>query len=280
MNEKSFEFGKNWESFVKKYLDQERIHEAKRSLAEFLGTSSLEGKTFVDVGCGSGLFSLAAYTLGASLILSFDADADSVKCCEYLREKEGFPEHWKVEIGSVLDGAFVSALGKYDIVYSWGVLHHTGKMWKAIENTAGLVSESGMLYIAIYNKADGIALYPDGRFGSSKFWEKEKKFYASLSPSVQNLADYAVMSALIVMYLLTLRNPVKMIQSHKKNYRGMSWRIDIKDWLGGYPYQYASVAEIFAFVKKLGFSLENLRCNNGLLNNEYLFRRISTPENP
>jgi 2-polyprenyl-6-hydroxyphenyl methylase/3-demethylubiquinone-9 3-methyltransferase len=54
----------------------------------------------------------------------------------------------------------------------------------------------------------------------------------------------------------------------------MSWRIDIKDWLGGYPYEYASVDEVFNFVKRLGFSLENLKCNIGLMNNEYLFKKL------
>jgi 2-polyprenyl-3-methyl-5-hydroxy-6-metoxy-1,4-benzoquinol methylase len=272
MGNQVFEFGKNWEFFIKHYFNQEKLDEAKKSFIEFVGEHTLRGKTFIDVGCGSGLFSLAAYKLGASKVMSFDVDQYSVKCCKYLREQEGNPQNWEVFEGSALDRNFLNRLGKHDLVYSWGVLHHTGDMWQAIENVATLVKNNGLLYIALYNKADGFGIYPDGRLGPSSFWVKEKKFYSALPALFQNLIDYCVMCSLIAIYILTLNNPIKKIQSHKK-LRGMSWRVDIKDWLGGYPYEYASVAEIFTFLKKRGFALENLKCNNGLLNNEYLFSR-------
>lgn len=273
MEIKSFEFGKNWWQFTRKFLSQESIEEAKKSILEFCHEYSLKGKSFVDVGCGSGLFSLAAYQLGASKILSFDIDPFSVNCCQYLREEAGNPSFWEVVTGSILDESFVIKLGKYDFVYSWGVLHHTGKMWTAIANTSKLVGPDGLLYLAIYNKADGFAIYPDGRLGSSWLWSKIKKNYLALPSLLQNSIDYGLMSLLIIIYLVTLNNPIRKIRSHKE-LRGMSWRIDIKDWLGGYPYEYASVSEVFSFVKKLGFTLENLKNNNGLRNNEYLFKKI------
>ena len=143
-------------------------------------------------------------------------------------------------------------------------------MWKAIENASKLVAPKGSFCIAIYNKADAWGLYPDGRFGPSHLWVNEKRLYSRMPSFLQSFIDYSVMSALVVLYLLTLNNPMKKIRSHKQ-LRGMSWRVDIKDWLGGYPYEFASVDEIFSFVKNLGFSLENLKCNSGLMNNEYLF---------
>ena len=275
MDNKPFAFGKNWESFVKSYLNRERTDEAQKSLIEFCDGYTLKGKSFLDVGCGSGMFSLAAYKLGSSKILSFDVDPDSIRCCEYLREKEGNPANWQIMKGSILDEGFISKLEKYDFVYSWGVLHHTGNMWKAIKNATRLIADDGLLYIAIYNKADGFGIYPDGRFGPSKFWVKEKRLYSGLPIIAQILIDYAVMSFLILSYTLTLNNPIKKIRGHKE-LRGMSWRIDIKDWLGGYPYECASVAEVFNFLKGLGFSLENLKCNNGLMNNEFLFKKLQS----
>jgi 2-polyprenyl-3-methyl-5-hydroxy-6-metoxy-1,4-benzoquinol methylase len=272
MKGKDFAFGKNWQSFVKNYVNPERVDEAKKSLANFLCCDNLEGKSFLDIGCGSGLFSLAAYKLGASKILSFDVDLDSVKCCNYLRESAREPSHWKVLKGSSLDENFVFQLERHDIVYSWGVLHHTGNMWKAIENTVKLVANHGLLYIAIYNKSECLGIYPDGRFGTSSFWQKEKRFYAKSPWFVQSILDHIIMGGLIFLYLATLHNPVKKIRSHKE-LRGMSWRIDIKDWLGGYPYEYASADEVFNFIKGFGFSLENLKCYNGLGNNEYLFKK-------
>jgi len=274
LDDDHFAFGKNWQSFVSDHLNQERIDEAKKSMVEFCDANALiTGRTFIDVGCGSGLFSLSAYQLGASSVVSFDLDPHSVGCCKYLKEKEGNSSHWQIKQGSILDNDFVSNLGEYDFVYSWGVLHHTGNMWKAIENASKLVAPKGSFCIAIYNKADAWGLYPDGRFGPSRIWVTEKKLYSRLPSFLQGFIDYSVMSVLVVLYILTLNNPIKKIRSHKQ-LRGMSWRVDIKDWLGGYPYEYASVDEIFNFVKSLGFSLENLKCNSGLMNNEYLFRKL------
>ncbi|MEW6608594.1 MAG: class I SAM-dependent methyltransferase [bacterium] len=270
---KVFDFGKNWQNFVKMYLNDKRIEEAKRSLCEFLEINDLTGKTFLDIGCGSGLFSLAALRLGTSKVVSFDVDPFSVKCAKTLWQQEGSPVNWEIFEGSVLDEGLIKKLGTFDIVYSWGVLHHTGDMWQAIENATYLVNKDGLLYIAIYNKADGVGIYPDGRFGPSKFWQIEKRIYSQLPAFVQNLIDFGVMGFLILAYLLTFNNPIKKIRNHI-SLRGMSWHIDIKDWLGGYPYEYASVSEIFKFMKKKGFELMNLKNNNGLMNNEYLFKKI------
>ncbi len=270
----TFRFGKNWQEFNKTYLNAERISLAKRSLCEFLGMNDFKGKTFIDIGAGSGLYSLAALELGAAKVESVDIDPDCIACCTQLKATKGNPENWEIAHGSILDDAFVATLGQHDIVYSWGVLHHTGNMWKAIENTMKLVKPNGLFFLAIYNKADGFALYPDGRFGPSWLWTIEKKIYVSLPSFLQNCIDYAVMGVLILLYTLTFHNPVTVIRSHKNYFsKGMSWRINIKDWLGGYPYEYANVAEIFTFAKERGFNLEKLTCNNGLLNNEFLLRK-------
>ncbi len=271
---KMFSFGRNWQQFNAQYLTPERIQLVQKSLQSFLGVQDLSGKTFLDIGAGSGIVSVAAHRLKAKEVISFDYDPQSVACNQMMREKEGSPANWHVSEGSILDDAFVATLPKADIVYSWGVLHHTGNMWKAMENALSLVKPGGCAYIAIYNKADGFAFYPDGRFGPSSMWVIEKKIYSSLPWFVQNVIDFFLMGVLCILYVLTLRNPVTVIRGHKNHLsRGMSWRIDIKDWLGGYPYEYATVAEIFHFAKKRGFSLENLTCTNGLLNNEFLLRK-------
>src|SRR5258706_14400043 len=125
-----FGFGKNWKRFLQT-LNEERIHEAERSLAQMLQMGTLEGKTFLDVGSGSGLFSLAAMRLGADRVHSFDYDPQSVGCTKELKQRFLPPEthRWTIEEGNVLDADYLSRLEKFDIVFSWGVLHHTGKMW-------------------------------------------------------------------------------------------------------------------------------------------------------
>ncbi|RMH79171.1 MAG: class I SAM-dependent methyltransferase [Calditrichaeota bacterium] len=145
-----FSFGKNWSRFLAT-LDNERIEKAEESLREMLGVEDLAGRTFIDVGSGSGLFSLAARRLGAQ-VHSFDYDPDSVGCTAELKRRY-FPDDdaWTVEQGSVLDREYLQGLGQFDVVYSWGVLHHTGDMWSALENVKGLVKPGGELFIAIYN---------------------------------------------------------------------------------------------------------------------------------
>ena len=261
----TFSFGKNWQDFLSVYLNEDRITLAKKSLSDFLGNQRLSGKSFLDIGCGSGLFSLAAYRMGASEIVSFDFDPFSVKCCEYLKEKEGNPENWIVATGSILDESFLNTIEKSDIVYSWGVLHHTGSMWQAIRNAAKMVKPGGLFYIAIYNKVEE-------PFGSMT-WLSLKRFYNRRAKAGKKIVESVFVSMIVLKMLITLKNPVSVIRNYREK-RGMSFIIDIRDSLGGYPYEYASTEDIFEFCKKeFGFVLENLKTVNSLSLNEFLFRR-------
>jgi len=149
--QQDFSFGENWRVFLER-LDDERIKIAEASLVEFLKLQDLRGKDFLDIGCGSGLFSLAAHNLGAKRVVSFDLDPLCVDCCNQLRSRANSSDNWEVYQGSILDETFLARLGTFDIVYSWGVLHHTGRMWDAIDNAAALVSPGGYYYIALSNK--------------------------------------------------------------------------------------------------------------------------------
>jgi 2-polyprenyl-6-hydroxyphenyl methylase/3-demethylubiquinone-9 3-methyltransferase len=265
-----FAFGKNWRRFIAD-LDEERIKIAESSLLEFMNLNSLQGKSFLDIGCGSGLFSLAAQRLGAGRVISFDLDPQCVECCRRLRKTAGDPPNWEVRQGSVLDADFLAGLGAFDIVYAWGVLHHTGKMWDAVENAAGLVGEGGCFYLALYNKI----LRRDGAAARiHDFWTNVKIFYNRHPTLATAVLELPAMAAYLAMVAAQGENPLKHIRMYK-SHRGMSWRTDARDWLGGYPYEYATVEEVFSFVRRLGrgFNLVNLKVTSGRGLNWFLFER-------
>ncbi len=267
-----FSFGKNWQDFLRSY-DQDRLYEACRSLSDFIGLDELTGKSFLDIGCGSGLFSYAAHSLGAAPIVSFDIDPFSVECCKRLRTLAQNPPSWVVRQGSILDDKFIASLGTYDIVYSWGVLHHTGKMWEALNNAMKLVSPDGYLYIALYNKIVGRNGRPSW---IHKFWLSIKKAYNKHPFLGRYVFEPAAMSAYILMLLVMRTNPYRYIKEYK-SHRGMSWKTDATDWLGGYPYEFASVEEVFSFVRSCdpSFFLVNIKTTSGRGLNWYLFKRLA-----
>jgi 2-polyprenyl-3-methyl-5-hydroxy-6-metoxy-1,4-benzoquinol methylase len=261
-----FEFGRNWRSFLT-VLNDDRIAEAEASLKQSIGLDRIQGGTFIDVGSGSGLFSLAAHRLGASRIHSFDYDADSVACTAALRDRYGQPgATWTIERGSALDADYLARLGQFDVVYSWGVLHHTGAMWQALENVIRLVKPGGLLVVAIYND--------QGRI--SRGWKLVKRLSNSgaigRSAVIAVFVPYFVVRGLVV-DVVRLRHPMARYRAYRRS-RGMSMWHDWMDWLGGYPFEVASPDAIFSFFRGRGFSLERLKtCGGGLGCNEFVFSR-------
>jgi 2-polyprenyl-6-hydroxyphenyl methylase/3-demethylubiquinone-9 3-methyltransferase len=260
-----FAFGKNWRRFLT-LVDEDRVRQAERSIRELLGVSDLAGRSFLDVGSGSGLFSLAAHRLGAR-VHSFDYDADSVSCTAELRRYYGGNDtDWSVERGSILDMNYVQSLGMFDVVYSWGVLHHTGAMWNALEHTGAAVAPGGTLAIAIYND--------QGNW--SDRWRAVKRLYCSgaLGRTIvcsSCIPAFALRS--LISDLIGMRNPVARYSEYRHQ-RGMSVFHDWIDWLGGYPFEVARPEEIFDYFRDRGFDLRRLKTCRGTVGcNEYVFQR-------
>lgn len=260
-----FQFGENWQQFLS-ILNDERIAEAEKSLKEMLEVEDLQGKTFLDIGSGSGLFSLAARRLGAK-VYSFDYDPHSVACTQELKSFYCANDpNWTIGSGSILDENYLRSLGEFDIVYSWGVLHHTGAMWQALANTDLLVKNQGQLFIAIYNDQGG----------ASRRWAKLKQFYNQSPKLIQILLIIGVglywesRSALI--RLLRWQNPWPFkYWAEKKKSRGMSVWHDLVDWVGGYPFEVAKPEEIFDFYRDRNYMLRKLKtCGSGHGCNEFV----------
>lgn len=256
-----FSFGGNWKRFLTT-LDDERINEADSSLKNMLETTDLKGLHFLDIGSGSGLFSLAARRLGAH-VESFDFDPQSVACTTHLRERYFKNDsEWTVKQGSVLDQNFMNQLAPADIVYSWGVLHHTGSMWEALANAANLVKPGGKLFIAIYNDQGG----------KSRRWHLIKKTYNKYAFMRPLLLVYGLIRSWTLASIRDLLNgkPFETWIKYKKD-RGMSAWYDVIDWIGGYPFEVATPDAIFDFYKGRGFTLTKIVTRQGYGCNEFVF---------
>jgi 2-polyprenyl-3-methyl-5-hydroxy-6-metoxy-1,4-benzoquinol methylase len=262
---KRFAFGRNWQKFSR-LVDEDRIAAARESLVAALGTGDLAGRTFLDIGCGSGLFSLAALQLGAK-VHSFDFDPDAVETTRQLRERYAPDSDWRVEQGSVLDSSLISRLGQFDIVYSWGVLHHTGALWEALDTACRLVAPGGLLYVSIYND-QGLR---------SRVWTHVKRTYNSSGPVTRGL-----LVAGSRMYLRAPERAVALLKLARtgrrpsggpgRRARGMSAQCDLIDWVGGYPFEVAAPEEVFRVGRRHGLELRHLKtCRGGLGCNEYVF---------
>lgn len=277
-----FEFGANWSRFLKT-VDEARIAAAETSLQQFLSVERLDGRRFLDVGSGSGLFSLAAHRLGAT-VHSFDDDPQSVACTQEMQRRFGGDgPGWTIERGSALDAAYLAQLPRADIVYSWGVLHHTGAMWRGIDLVSQCVAPGGVFVLAIYND--------QGR--TTDDWRCVKQLYQRLPRWIRPLLVVQVGAALVLhrawslglsmaVHLCTGHNPLAVFRAAARRLRtpdprGMSRWYDLVDWVGGWPFEVARPEEVIEFLQARGFTLERLKTCGGKMGcNEFLFRRDGT----
>lgn len=259
-----FGFGANWARFLR-LLDAQQIQEAEVSLQRMLGLPTLQGLRFLDAGSGSGLFSLAARRLGAT-VHSFDYDPQSVECTRALRQRfaaergEAVDEtQWRIEAGSVLDARYLQGLGRFDTVYSWGVLHHTGDQWAAIDNVSRLVCVQGRFFLSIYNDQGW----------NSRYWTVIKRLYN------RSLVARWLLTVLYTPYFIWLRWVYRQLTGRGPIERGMTFWYDMIDWLGGYPFEVARPEEVLRFLRARGFELREMTTAGGTgACNEFVFERV------
>jgi 2-polyprenyl-3-methyl-5-hydroxy-6-metoxy-1,4-benzoquinol methylase len=259
-----FCFGANWRRFVAD-VDSDRLTAAANSLMSVLGVDEVREKTFLDVGSGSGLFSAAAVSLSAARVHSFDFDEHSVEATREVKRRF-FPDAvgWTIERGDILDRAYLSRLGQWDVVHAWGVVHHTGAMWRALENLFPLLKDGGHLYVAIYNDQGAM----------SSYWAGVKRLYVHSPTAIQTVMEYLFFTWFAAGWLCAdvLRSHNPRARYGKMTRRGMSAYRDVVDWIGGYPFEAARPETVFRFCQDRGLRLRELKTCGGRHGcNEFVF---------
>ncbi len=254
-----FDFAANWAAFSEKKVDAPRLAVACRSLQALLQRGTLQNARFLDVGCGSGLFSIAACQLGAGEVVGIDLNPDCIAVSRQNRDHLASGSAIDFQVVSALDQARLQELGQFDIVYAWGSLHHTGAMWEAIRNVAGLVAPGGTLVLAIYN-----------RHVTSPVWKRIKWLYNRLPRFGQQIMTLVFAGIIYIAKLVvTRRNPLE-------KERGMDFWYDVIDWIGGYPYEYATPQAVESYVQALGFTLRQfVKAQVPTGCNEFVFERTT-----
>lgn len=254
----SFTFGANWLAYSR-LLDASRVNAATQSVKDLLGVSDLNGLTAVDIGAGSGLFTIAMMRLGASSVLALDRDPACVTAiAANVRRFVDPAVVCRVEVrqADVLDPSTLPR-SRFDVVYAWGSLHHTGAMWPAIENAASLSADRGLFAVALYN-----------RTFFTRGWLAVKQLYNG-APAFVRIAMVAGLCGVRAGGRLAAGKPITRAE------RGMSVWYDAVDWLGGLPYEAASPAEVEQRITSLRFEPLRSRLTRRHGCNEFVFRRIT-----
>lgn len=260
-DQSGFDFGSNWRAFSEARMTPQSLELARESLASLVGAERIRNARFLDVGCGSGLFSLAAAVLDAREVLGFDLSAEAVAVSRDNLARL-LPEQTDSGVvrfaqGSILDPAFTATLPRSDVVYAWGSLHHTGAMWRAVDAAAQCTAPGGILVLALYN-----------RHWTSPLWKIIKNLYNALSGPGRRAMEWALTPPMFLgAWITTGRFPMTRD-------RGMDFRYDLVDWIGGTPYEYASPDEVTVHLEKLGLQRQTLRPQQGFTGcAEYVFHR-------
>jgi len=265
-DKKHFAFGKNWDLYSRQ-INSSHIESSKKDLISLIQLESLEGMRVLDIGSGSGVHSLSLMLLGCKDLIALDYDANYVSTTNRVLSGKSFKGNFQVMQADILKHIPGIDGHTFDLVYSWGVLHHTGDMMKGIDRSISYVKPGGLIALALYRKTPFCT-----------FWRIEKFIY-SKSPEI-----FQVISQKVYEFFFGLGIKIKTgqtLRDYRLSYfqkRGMDFSRDVHDWLGGYPYESIDPDVLIQYMEQRGFTVLNSNISkkqSGILGSgcdEFLFK--------
>ena len=169
-------------------------------MTRLISEETIKGARVLDIGCGSGIHALAFTRLGASSVTAIDIDPASVATTRATLERFAPDADYRCEVANVLQPESMPE-GDFDIVYSWGVLHHTGAMWDAVDAAWQLTQPGGLLAIALYVYTPFCGA-----------WRVEKKIYTSLPAWLRAPVTWLYAAICWLRILVGGKNPSRVIR--------------------------------------------------------------------
>ena len=122
-------------------------YRAEPHILDFAGFHLWRGRRVLEIGCGIGTDAEQFARHGAEYV-GIDISQESLDIC---RQRFGVYElHGEFHQGSVDDLTFLQSLGQFDLVYSYGVLHHFPGMGLHLQNIANILPQQGELRFMVY----------------------------------------------------------------------------------------------------------------------------------
>ncbi len=115
----------------------------------FYSPEEVKGKTVLDAGCGTGVFSIIFARNGAAKVTGIDISPGSLGTARGLKEKFGLANA-EFQQQDMLHLSFRDA--SFDIVWAWGTVHHTTDPLGAITELIRVLKPGGSLFLAIYKQ--------------------------------------------------------------------------------------------------------------------------------
>lgn len=135
-----------WKNFNKETLTKESYHLVKNRIPEAIINNSIKNHRVLDMGCGSGRYSIALSLLGAKEVIGVDYQAKAFTAAQEYCEENTL--NVKFFESNILDLPFDDE--SFDFIFSNGVLHHTSSIEKGISELNRVLKKHGTAFLYIY----------------------------------------------------------------------------------------------------------------------------------